>query len=466
MKAIQGYNWPGPWKPFDHQKVTTDFILRKRRCFVLNEMGTGKTASVLWGIDRLLQAKKIKKTLIIAPLSTLERVWYDESFKLLTHRRSVLLYGSAAKRKKLYESDWEIGIINFDGVKVLYDLIRNDPDLDHLVVDEATAYRNSQTNRWKAFSALAAKVRWLWMLTGTPCPQEPADAWALAKLIGNPECPKFFGTFRRRTMFEVGDHQWLPRKDGYQQAFKLLQPAIRFRKEDCIDLPPMTFQSWEVGMTKQQARAYKDMQKAMRIEFAEQGDKLPAVNAADKVNKLRQIACGVVKDTNTGEYVGLPMQPRVDAVLSAIEMAAAKVIVVVPFKGAIYELERQLRKHHKCGVLNGDVPAGKRGQIIREFCETDSPHVLLVHPKVMAHGLTLTVADTMVFYAPIYSNEESQQVIQRINRPGQTRSMTVIQLAATALEWSIYDRVEKRAQGEQELLDLYRNAAEEKLDAA
>lgn len=462
MKATEGYSWPGPFQPFAHQKETTEFILRRRRCFVLNDMGTGKSASVLWAIDRLLEVGKIKKALIVAPLSTLERVWRDEAFRLLTHRRAQLLYGSSAKRKELYAEQWEIGIINFDGIKVLQKEIKDDPDLDMIVVDEATAYRNSQTARWKLFSRLSANVPWLWMLTGTPCPQAPTDAYGLAKLIGNPDTPKFFGSWRRQTMRQVSEFKWEPRPDGYQQAYKLLQPAIRFRKEDCIDLPPMTFQSWSVELSAGQRHAYQDMQKKMKVEWADYGEALPAVNAADKINKLRQIACGVVKDTGTGEYIGLPMKPRTDAVLAAIEMAAAKVIVVVPFKGAIYQVAKAVREHYTCAVLNGDVPPSKRNDIISEFCNTSSPRVLLVHPKVMAHGLTLTQADTMVFYAPIYSNEESQQVIQRINRPGQTRSMTVIQLGATKLEWDIYKTVAARARGENILLNLYRTAAEEK----
>ena len=459
---LRDYSWPGPFKPLKHQVVTTKFAIDNNRCFILNDMGTGKTASSLWAADYLMSQGLVRKTLVVAPLSTLERVWRDESFKLLTHRRTQLLYGSAERRRKLYDERWDIGIINFDGIKVLADRIEADRELDLFIVDEATAYRNAQTARWKLFNRLTKDRKRVWLMTGTPCPQDPTDAFGLAKLLGGSNVPKFFGSWKRATMRQISEFKWVPKPDGYAKAFQLLQPAVRFKKEDCLDLPPMTFQSWEVELTKAQQTAYRDMQKKMKVEWSNHGESLPAVNAADKINKLRQIACGVVKDTQTGEYIGLPCRHRIDAVLDAIEMAAAKVIVVVPFKGAIQHVAREIKKHYTCAVINGDVSPRKRGQIIREFCEANDPHVLLVHPKVMAHGLTLTVADTMVFYAPIYSNEETQQVIQRINRPGQTRSMTVVQLGATSLEWSIYQAVDRRAEGENFLLSLYRSAAQEK----
>lgn len=459
---MSSYSWPGPYTPFKHQIATTKYLLLNPRCFCLNGMGTGKTSSALWGIDFLITHGIIKKALVVAPLSTLDKVWADEAFRLLMHRRTVVLHGSAEKRQKLYESRWDIGVINYDGVTVMADTIKNDPNLDCIVVDEASFYRNSQTDRYKTFKKIADKMHWLWLLTGTPCPQAPTDAFALAKLIGNPDLPKFFGTFRMQTMAKVSQFKWMPRKDGYDKAFDVLKPAVRYKKEDCgFDLPPMTTQSWEVALSAKQRRAYAQMQKEMKLAFTS-GDPLTAVNAADKINKLRQIACGVTRDTATGEYLVVDYKPRLDATLDAIQQAAAKVIVVVPFKGMVYDLADKIRKHHSVAVINGDVPKKQRDSIITEFRNTPDPHVLLVHPKVMAHGLTLVEADTTVFYAPIYSNEEARQIVERINRPGQKRSMTVVRLGATALEWEIYSSLDRRAEGEDYLLDLYRRAADEK----
>lgn len=464
--SMGGYSWPGPYKPFAHQRKTAEFICNNHRCFVLNEMGTAKTASALWAIDHLQRLGEVKKVLIVSPLSTLTRVWRDESFRLLMHKTAVVLHGAADKRRALYSQSWDIGIINFDGLKILKDDIDRDlksGKLSMVVVDEAAEYKNSQTQKFKLAMKLFDQSPRLVLMTGTPCPESPTDAFGLAKLIGSPTVPQFFGTWRRLTMFQINQFQWRPKPDGFQRAFEILQPAIRYKKADCIDLPPLTYEEWEVELTRDQKTAYKDMLSKMAIEFSDAGGNLTAANAADKLNKLRQIACGVIRDTETGEYVLLDHKPRVDAVLAAISQASAKVIVVVPFKGIIHELQQEIGKSYTVEVINGDVPLKKRDEIVARFRETPDPHVLLVHPKVMAHGLTLTEADVMVFYAPIYSNGESKQIVERINRPGQTRKMTIVRLAATGMEWSIYRSVNEKALGENQLLAMYKNAMSEKI---
>jgi SNF2 family DNA or RNA helicase len=182
---------------------------------------------------------------------------------------------------------------------------------------------------------------------------------------------------------------------------------------------------------------------------------IDAVNAADKIGKLRQILCGAVKDPVTGEYVPLDHKPRLKVLLECIEQASAKVLVIVPFKGITQLLHTEVAKLHSCEIVNGDVTIPRRNDIFRRFKSDEDPRVLLCHPKVMAHGLTLTEADMLIFYAPIYSNEESQQVMERINRPGQTRPMTIVRIGANALEWEIYRQVEGKRVSQQSILDLY-----------
>jgi SNF2 family DNA or RNA helicase len=180
------------------------------------------------------------------------------------------------------------------------------------------------------------------------------------------------------------------------------------------------------------------------------------VNAADKINKLRQILCGAVKGKD-GEYIALDHKPRLNVLLECIQEAAAKVIVVVPFKGILRILEEEVTKAgYTVGVLNGDVSVNERNRIITAFKTTADPHVLLCHPMVMAHGLNLTEADMCIFYAPIYSNDQFQQVVERFNRPGQTRKMTVIRMGAMPVEWEIYKALDKKQEGQETILDMYR----------
>lgn len=451
------YHWPGPFKPFDHQIETAAFMTQFRRGFVLNDMGTGKSASALWSTDFLMREKLVRRVLIVTPLSTLERVWSQEAFKLLTHRKTVILHGSRKKRLDLLESDWEIAVVNFDGVGIIADKIHADPTVDMVIVDESSnAYRNARTKRYKTFKGMLRQDMRLWLMTGTPCPTDPTDAWAQAKLVNPSAVPSFFGAFQRSTMVKVTQFKWKPRPEGFRIAYAAMQPAIRFKKEDCLTLPPVTYQQRDVELSKEQKEVYAGMKKRLKAETGE--SQLTAVNAADRLSKLRQIALGVVKDTETGEYIPLDFKPRLKVLLESIEDAGAKVIVIVPFKGIIQELAKEVRKQYSVGVINGDVSPKRRDEIFNEFKMTDDPHVLLCHPKVMAHGLTLTEADMMIFYGPIYSNDEYQQVTERINRPGQKNKMTIVQMGANTMEWNIYKVVENRKLGQDTILNLYKEA--------
>lgn len=187
---------------------------------------------------------------------------------------------------------------------------------------------------------------------------------------------------------------------------------------------------------------------------------ITAVNAADKINKLRQILCGAIKDPATDEYINLPHGPRTEVLLETIQNASAKVLVIVPFKGIINSLVKEVEKHYSVAVLNGDVSPKMRDKIILDFKRTPDPHVLLCHPKVMAHGLNLTEADTLIFYAPIYSNDEFQQVTERFNRAGQTRKMTITRIAAHPVEWEIYKMVDNKKLTQDNILSLYKSITE------
>lgn len=458
------YDWPGKFTPFKHQIVMAEFLTLHRRAFNLSEMGSAKTNAALWASDWLMKTKRVRKALILSPLSTLERVWQNDIFDTLMHRRAAIVHGSRDKRKKALASDVDFYIMNHDGlgIKEITDIIERRSDIELLIVDEASMFRNSSTRKFRALEKICRRqdLR-LWLITGTPCPNAPTDAWALAKLVDPSRVPKYFGGFRRQTMMEVSQFRWVPKADAYTVAYEAMQPAVRFKKSECLDLPPVTSQDRQCDLTKEQTKAFKQLQTTMMAE-AKKGQKITAVNAADKIGKLRQILCGSIKDPDNDEYITLPHAPRLEALKEAIDEASAKVIVIVPFKGITQVLERELSEKYSVGVINGDVSPKKRNQIILDFKTQSDPHVLIAHPKVASHGLNLTEADTLIFYAPIYSNDEFQQVIERFNRAGQTRKMTIVRMGAHPLEWEIYRMVDQRRDSQNSILDLYKVVTEPK----
>lgn len=456
------YNWPGRFTPYEHQILMSEFLTLHRRCFNLSEMGSMKTNASLWAADWLMATGRVRKALIISPLSTLESVWANDVFDTLPHRTSAILHGSKARRLKHLEINADFYIMNHDAIKIteLVDAIRKRPDIDLIIVDEASKFRNHQSGNFKALFKLLKDrpdMR-LWLMTGTPCPNAPTDAWALARLVSPERVPQYPGAFQRDTMLKVSQFKWVPRVDAFEKAYNAMQPAIRFRKKDCISLPPVTTRDLGAGLTKAQAECVRQLKEGMATR-ASNGVKITAANAADQINKMRQVLCGALKDPMTGVYYPIPHEPRLRALIETIQSASAKVLVVVPFKGIIRHLEPEVVKAgYSCAVVNGDVSMSRRSEIFKQFKTQTDPHVLLCHPAVMAHGLNLTEADTLIFYAPIYSNDEVEQVNERFNRAGQTRKMTIVRIGCHPLEWAIYKLTDTRKEAQNSILDLYRVA--------
>lgn len=452
---VADYSWPGKHKPFEHQIVMADFLTTTSKGFNLSEMGTGKTYATLWAADYLMSKGLVKRALVLAPLSTLERVWRQDIFDILMHRSCVVTHGDREHRAKAFAMDVDFYICNHDGIKLkdVARIIRSRKDIDLVILDEASFFRNSQTDAYKYLAWAIDKKPRFWPITGSPFANGPTDAWALARLVSPERVPKYFGAFKRETMVNVSTFKWVPKKNAEQIAFNAMQPAVRFRKADCLDLPPVTVLDRQAQLTQKQKDAYKTMRNDLIMQS--KNGQISAVNAADAINKLRQILCGAIKNPATDLYEVIDHQPRLNELVYAINEAAAKVIVVVPFKGIIQALENELKPHHSLAVLNGDVSIGRRNRIIQDFKSGADPHILLCHPKVMSHGLNLTEADTLIFYAPIYSHDEYSQVVERFNRAGQTRKMNVIRIAAHPLEWDIYRLVDNKAVTQDNILRLY-----------
>lgn len=454
------YDWPRPARfaeVFDHQYTTGEFLTLNPRCFVLNEMGTSKTASALWAVDYLMKLGYVKKVLIACTLSTMESVWMNEIFDVCMHRNAVMLHGTADKRREMLARDTDIYIINHDGIKVLAKDIIARQDIDLVIVDEASVYRNADTDAYDTL-AKVVKGRKLWMLSGAPCPNAPTDAWALARLVSPSLVPPHFTQFKRKTMNQISTYKWVPKPGSHETAYAAMQPAIRFKKADCISLPPVTTVSRYAKLSKEQEDAYAQMKAHLVLQLGT--DKVTAANAADAISKLRQIMCGAVKVGDT--YETIPHGPRLDVLKEAIEQAAAKVLVIAPFKGIARVLEAELQDWHdkkgdgrRVKLVNGDVTKKERDKIFQDFRDDPTLTELVCHPAVMAHGLNLIQADMLVFYAPIYSNDQSGQVMDRINRPGQKLKMTIVRISASPLERAIYATLDTRTQTQENMLALY-----------
>lgn len=765
---LRDYKWTGKFTPFAHQKKTASFLTLHQKAFCFSDAGTGKTAAAIWAADYLMRLGLIKRVLVICPLSIMKAAWQQDLFKFAMHRSCATAHGSAAVRKRVINDGAEFVIINFDGLAtVKEDVIAAGFDL--IIVDEATAYKNAQTARWKVLRDVALHSKWLWMMTGTPAAQSPLDAYGLAKLVNPDALPRYWGAYRDQVMYKVTQFKWAPKKNAQDVVHRVLQPAIRFEKSQCLDLPPVLHVEREAPLTPMQTAYYNKLKNQMRFEAADES--VTAVNAATSINKLLQISC-IAKDTpvltrrgwvciqqvtasdevwdgmewvrcagsaymgdkpvvwldgvaltsdhkvltvsgwrtvaecihglpserldraavrlpdspaarrdihreveesdmalsvrlrgggsprvtksavfpplepttlrmsygrvhreaphvvhtalsdlgkdaealhqpdgqglqelrragdygahrlggvfrrvlegyvrglrrafdagadrqrravhsselpvgntvsarkqppyqhtrgdpggsydcdggvsplrgrlpnptgeaspgvaglegphgphstetydvlncgprnryvvqgrngellivhncgavytDTGEVVEFDISNRINVVLEAIEEAANKVLVFVPFTHTIELLRDALTKHKiSCDVLNGAVPMNRRSQIIEDFQKKADPHVLLIQPQAAAHGLTLTAADTVIWYAPVTSVETYLQANARIDRPGQKNNMTVVHIQGSDVEAKLYAMLRTGIMNHTKIVDLYRRAVDD-----
>ena len=452
------YDWTGKFTPYNHQRDTASFLTLNKKAFCFNEQGTGKTASVIWAADYLMKLGLIRRVLVICPLSIMKSAWQEDLFKFAMHRSCSVAHGTSEARKKIIAAKADFVIINFDGVGVVEEDIKKG-GFDLIVVDEANAYKNPQTNRWKILKRIVDRTDWLWMLTGTPAAQSPVDAFGLAKLVNPDRTPKYFGQFRDQVMYKISQFKWIPKATAKDTVHRVLQPAIRFEKDQCLDLPEVTYIEREAPLTPQQIKYYNTLKKQMVIEAA--GEQVSAVNAATNLNKLLQISGGAVY-SDEKEVIEFDVSNRINVILEAIQESSHKVLVFVPFTHTIELLKDQLEKNKiTCEVINGAVPLNKRSDRIKRFQTQPDPHVLIIQPQAASHGLTLTAANTVIWYAPVTSVETYLQANARIDRPGQKNAMTVVHIKGSEVEDRLYHMLRNKIGTHSKIIDLYRQEISE-----
>jgi len=438
------YNWPGRYKPMAHQIETASFLTVNRKAFVFNDPGTGKTLSALWAADYLMQRNLVRRVLILCPLSIMHSAWMGDLNNSIIHRSAIVAHhAQAAKRIEMIQSDYEFVICNYDGLNLIAQEIINDGRFDLIIVDEANAYKTMTTKRWKTLKSILRPDSYLWMMTGTPASQSPADAYGLAKLVNPQGVPQFFTAWRDQVMHKITMFKWAPKATAKEDVFNALQPAIRFTKEQCLDLPPVMTLIREAPLTPQQNKYYNLLKDQMLVHAA--GETITAVNAAAGVSKLLQISCGAAY-TDEKEVVEFDAAPRLGVLEEVLEETERKVIIFAMFRSSIDTIYSHLtKKGVSAEVIHGGVSATKRGDIIHRFQTQPTPRVLIMQPQATAHGITLTAADTVVFYGPLMSVEQYIQCIARADRKGQNSDkVTVVHIQSSPIERKMFKALTAR----------------------
>lgn len=457
---LRSYDWPGLHKPFAHQMTTAGFLTLHRRGFCFNSQGTGKTASVIWAADYLMKKGVIKRVLVICPVSIMGSAWQGDLFRFAMHRTFEIAHNpDGERRKKVIRGDADFVIINYDGLGIVSDTIIESGGFDLIVVDEANHYKNVHTQRWKGLCKIIQPDTWVWMLTGTPASQEPSDAYGLAKIVNPAGVPKFFGAFRDQVMTKITRFKWVPKPDATDTVFKALQPAIRFTKEECLDLPDMVYMTRDVPLTPQQNKYYSTMLKQQLVIAA--GEEISAPTAAANLSKLLQISGGAVY-TDTKEVIEFDCSNRLQALKEVIDEASHKVLVFVPYTHSLDMVSGWLKKHgYSNEIVNGGVSPNKRTEIFNRFQTTPDPRVLVIQPQAASHGVTLHAANVVVYWSPVMSVETYLQANARVHRAGQANKVTIVHLQGSRVESKMYKMLQSKVDTHQRLVDLYKEELQE-----
>lgn len=469
---IRDYDFPGRYKPYVHQLKICSFLTTNKRALCFADMGTGKSLAVVHCIKYLLSIGEIKRALIIAPLSTLTRTWVDEFFNVDPSITVTKLHGNKAKRIELAANGAQVHVINYEGISVIHNEIKAN-NYDCVVIDEVTSYSNHESKRWKEAYNLFKDTKYVWGLTGTPILRGVIAAYGQAALVV-PHNVKFrsFWEFRNSVQRKINDFLWVDRPEAHDIAFSMLRPAISIKKKDCIDLPSMVHVYREVELDKGQKAFYVKLKEESLVK--DELMQVTAVNAAVLAGKLIQVATGCIYDDD-GRALEFDVSGRINETIDFIQKARneastadkGKTIVFAPFKHTAALIRKKLSEAKivvdgkdrkiKAEIIDGDVSAKRRDDIFGRFKEDNSLDVIVAIPQTMSHGLTLTNASCIVWFGPCTSAETYAQACNRIDRPGQTESMTIVHLYSTPAEWKLYSNLRENKKSENYLLTFYKD---------
>ena len=452
------YDWEGG-TPFDIQIKTAAMLTTQQHAYVLNGMGTGKTKASLWAWRFLHKSGDAGKLLVVAPLSTLNFTWAREVFQTLPGVRTAVLHGSKAKRlKMLADPEIDAYIINHDGLAVIEDELAKRTDIDTLILDELATYRNGTSQRTKIARRIAARMKWVWGMTGSPTPNAPTDAWSQCSIVTPNTVPKYFNRFRDDVMYRLTQFKWAPKQGALDHVFEVMQPAVRFTLDDVVELPELVERTVDVELGAKQEKVYKQMEE--HAYTAVSNKEITAMNAGAVLNKLLQISTGYVY-TREGDIVSLDNEKRLIALVDAVDATNEKVIVFVPFVHALDAVRKRLvDEGYDVRQVSGATPKSERDQIFNLFQNTDAVKVIVAHPQCMSHGLTLTAATTIIWFAPLPNLEVFEQANARIRRVGQKHKQQILMFQSTKAERQMYAKLRAKQKVQNMLLEMFADATQ------
>jgi len=444
-------NYKFKTKPYAHQLKALEMSWKREVFAYFMEMGTGKSKVLLDNIAMLYDKGKIDGVLIIAPKGVYKN-WYDSEIPihLVDHiQKKAVLWQALINQKQqqkldtLFESgvDLHILIMNVEafstkkGMSFAEKFLRSHNTL--MTVDESTTIKNPDAKRTRAIVKLGNLAKYRRILTGSPVTKSPLDLYKQCEFL-DPWLLGHSSYYTFRTRYAIMKTMNFNGRSvnvvvGYRHLAELsekLKPfSYRILKDDCLDLPPKTFMKRVIQLTPEQKRVYQQMKQTALAEL--KGKMITTVNVITQLMRLQQITCGHFK-ADDGSLQELKNN-RIDELMDVLDELEGKAIIWAHWRHDIAMIVREIEKEYPGSVMTyyGDTSTENRQKAIKEIQNPESKVRFLVGtPQTGGYGITLTGASTMIYYSNGYDLEKRKQSEARIDRIGQKKPMTYIDILA------------------------------------
>jgi len=436
-------------KPFAHQKKALEMSWDKEVFAYFMEMGTGKSKVLIDNIAMLYNAGKINGALIIAPKGVYKN-WYDQ--EIPNHMpdyipRKIGLWRTnpnAVDLKPIFSTGAELHILLMNveafstkkGLQFAHKFLSSHECL--IGVDESTTIKNPAAKRTKNILSLRTLAKYRRILTGSPVTKSPLDLFSQCNFL-DPWLLDQSSYYSFRTRYAVCRKIQVNGRQveivvGYRNLGELsdkIKPfSDRVLKDDCLDLPKKTYLKRNIELTDEQDKVYKQMKKEAIAVL--NGKVVSTATVITQLMRLHQITCGhFTSDDGTVQEI---KNNRISQLMDILEEVEGKAVIWAHYRYDIQKIVEAISKkygNNSVVTYYGDTTTDERAAAIKKIQDPESPVRFIVGtPQTGGYGITLTGASTMIYYSNGYDLEKRQQSEARIDRIGQEKPMTYIDIMA------------------------------------
>ena len=456
--------------PYQHQKIAFNFALQKLEeqgcAALLMDMGLGKSLTSIAITGQLFNDKKIERVLVICPTSIIG-VWLEEfkKFADFDYCIEAIIGTTMSKRKEklkllCHKIGLKVAIINYEATwRMEKELNTYKPDI--IICDESQKIKNPSASQSKTIHRLGVKAKYKIILTGTPVQNSPMDVFSQWKFLD----PNIFGlsfyAFRNHYAVMGGyyNHQILRYKNMDELTSKAHSVAYRITKEEALDLPEQIFLNRYCELESTARKIYDTVAKESYAELMD--GEITATNVLTKLMRLSQIAGGHVKDDEGRmQVISKSKLNELKDIMEDVIIDNKKKLVIfarfIPEIESIKSLAREMDIRYS--YITGEIKTEERSEMCSKFQNDNNIKLFIAQIQTAGLGITLTAADTAVFYSLDFNYANYSQAIARTHRIGQKNTCTYINLIATeTVDEKILKALESKQDIAKNIVDNWRD---------